>query len=77
MKPLTATISFISHVLNAAERTGTRYYLDVFCDRLTKSVSEPTLARALQHAPRTETVTTNIQVTQPHDESLFKERATT
>lgn len=45
---LNLTISFLKNCLIAAEMKGSRFYLDVFTDRLTKAASEATLGGAME-----------------------------
>ncbi len=49
---LQTTIAFLKNVLASADLQGGRYYLDIFTDRLTKSVSEPTLSAAMEQLLR-------------------------
>jgi hypothetical protein len=50
--PLKLTIAFLQNCLVAADLKGSRFYLDLFTDRLTKAVSEATLAGAMEQLLR-------------------------
>lgn len=49
---LNITISFLKNCLAAADLQGSRFYLDVFTDRLTKAASEATLSGAMEQLLR-------------------------
>lgn len=49
---LKITIAFLRNCLGAANLQGGRFYLDIFTDRLTKAVSEPTMAAAMEQLLR-------------------------
>jgi len=50
--PIKTTIIFIQNCLNAADIKGSRFFLDIFTDRLTKAASEATLAAAMEQLLR-------------------------
>lgn len=49
---LNITISFLKNCLAAADLNGSRFYLDIFTDRLTKAASENTLNAAMEQLLR-------------------------
>lgn len=49
---LESTIQFLQNVRKASEIKGSRGPLDIFTDRVVRSVSEPTLAGAMEHLMR-------------------------